>query len=165
MQKAVSAHASDALLLLGRIAIASVFIPAGLSKLGNLQGFAASLERGGVPFAQVMAPLGALVEFLGGIAIAVGIQVRFAAALMILFTIVATLIAHRFWELQGAARQAQQGQFFKNLGLIGGFLFLVANGGGRYCIDRLWQRRYSGIERRQLWDRRQKTWPVPDQSS
>jgi putative oxidoreductase len=165
MHKAANTHANDALLLLGRIAIASVFIPAGLSKLGNLEGFAASLERGGVPFAHLMAMLGALVEFLGGIAIAVGIQVRVAAALMILFTIVATLIAHRFWELEGAARQAQRGQFFKNLGLVGGFLFLMANGGGRYCIDRLWRRSASVEERRQLRDRRGKTWPATDLSS
>jgi putative oxidoreductase len=132
---------NDILLLLGRVAIASVFIPGGFSKLANLAGFAASLEGRGVPISSLLAPLGAGIEFFGAIAVLLGIHVRVAAVLMILFTIVASLIAHRFWELQGAARQAQQGQFFKNLGLIGGFLFLMANGGGRYCIDRLWHSR------------------------
>jgi putative oxidoreductase len=131
---------SDALLLLGR------------------------LDGRGVPLASILGPLGGLIELLCGIAVVVGFQLRLAAALVILFTLAATLIAHRFWELQGTQRQMQQTQFFKNLAIASGFIFLAVNGGGRYCIDRLWQRRYSGIERRQLWDRRQKTWPVPDQS-
>jgi putative oxidoreductase len=141
MQNTFVTHANDALLLLGRIAIASVFIPAGLRKLMDPETFAASLDGRGVPFSSVLAPLGAAIEFLGGIAVAVGIQVRLASVLMVLFTIAATLIAHRFWEFEGAARQTQQSQFLKNLGLVGGFLFLVAHGGGRYCLERLWQRR------------------------
>ena len=155
---------NDLLLLLGRIAIAAVFIPSGFSKLANLDGFIASIDSRGVPFASLLAPFGALIEFLAGIAVVVGLNVRFASVLMILFTVAASLIAHRFWELQGAARQTQQTQFFKNLAIVGGFVFLMVNGGGRYCIDRLWQR-YRGIERRQLEDRRRKTWPVPDLSS
>lgn len=155
---------SNALLLLGRVAIAAVFIPSGFSKLSNLGGFIAGLDGRGVPLASILGPLGGLIEFLGGIAVVVGFHVRFASVLMILFTIAATLIAHRFWEFQGTQRQMQQTQFFKNLAIVGGFIFLMVNGGGRYCIDRLWQRRYSGIERRQLSDRRAKTWPVPDLS-
>jgi putative oxidoreductase len=60
-----------------------------------------------------------------------------AAVLMILFTVVATLIAHRFWEFEGAARQTQQSQFFKNLAIVGGYLVLLVSGAGRYSIDRL----------------------------
>jgi uncharacterized membrane protein YphA (DoxX/SURF4 family) len=37
--------------------------------------------------------------------------------MMIIFTIVATLLAHRFW-----IDPAQQTDFFKNLAIIGGFL-------------------------------------------
>ena len=37
-------------------------------------------------------------EFFGGLAIVLGIETRYAAALMIAFVIVATLISHRFWE-------------------------------------------------------------------
>jgi putative oxidoreductase len=139
MRKPAFTVMNDIVLLFGRVAIASVFIPAGFSKLTNLAGFAASLEGRGVPMSSILAPLGAGIEFFGAIAVLLGIQVRLAAVLMIVFTIAATLIGHRFWEFEAAARQTQRGQFLKNLGLIGGFLFLVANGGGRYCIDRLWR--------------------------
>jgi putative oxidoreductase len=126
-------------LLFGRIAIAAVFIPSGFSKLMNLDGFIASLDGRGVPMASILGPLGAMIEFLAGIAVLVGIHVRFASVLMILFTVAATLIAHRFWEFEGAARTTQQSQFFKNLAIVGGYVFLIVNGGGRYCVDRLWR--------------------------
>jgi putative oxidoreductase len=147
---------SDLALLIGRVALAALFIPAGLSKLTNLAGFAASLEKRGLPLADVLAPLGAATEFFGGIAVLIGFQTRVAAVLIIVFTIVATLIAHRFWEFDGAARQTQQSQFFKNLAIVGGYLVLTVSGGGRYSIDRLWPRR-RGAERR-VGERREAAW-------
>jgi putative oxidoreductase len=69
-----------------------------------------------------------------------GIHVRLAAVLMVLFTVAATVIAHRFRDFEGAARQTQQSQFLKNLAIVGGYLFLIVIGGGRYCLDRLWRR-------------------------
>jgi putative oxidoreductase len=132
--------ASDLALLLARITMAALFIPGGLRKLMDLASFTASLQKQGVPYADVLAPIGAGVEFLGGIAVLIGFQTSLAAALLTVFTIIATAIAHRFWEFEGAARQMQQGQFFKNLAIIGGFLALCVAGGGRYTVGRLWRR-------------------------
>jgi len=133
------AKADDALLLLGRIFIAWIFIPSGLRKLMNIERFAASLTERGVPMAELMAWVGGGVEFIGGLAVLLGVHVRFAAVLMILFTLAAALIAHRFWEFEMPARQMQQSQFFKNLAIVGGYIFLIVSGGGRYCLDRLWR--------------------------
>ena len=140
--------ASDLALLIGRVALAALFIPAGLSKLTDVGAFAASLEKRGVPLADVLAPLGAAVEFFGGIAVLVGVQTRAAALLLVVFTVVATFIAHRFWEFDGAARQTQQSQFFKNLAIVGGYFVLAVTGAGRYSIDRLWRRGQPRAERR-----------------
>jgi putative oxidoreductase len=166
--------ASDLALLLGRIALSALFIPGGLRKLMDLGAFTASLQKQGVPFADILAPLGAGIEFLGGIAVLVGFQARFATLLLIVFTIIATLIAHRFWEFQGAARQMQQTNFFKNLAIIGGFLALWVSGPGRYALDRLWHRDHLRVGRprferpvteRRVAERRQKIATVPDVSS
>jgi putative oxidoreductase len=132
--------ASDLALLLGRIAFSALFIPAGLRKLMDLASFTAGLQKQGLPYADVLAPLGAGIEVLGGIAVLIGFQTRLAAVLLILFTITATLIAHRFWEFEGSARQMQQGQFFKNVAIVGGFLALWVSGGGRYALDHFWRR-------------------------
>ena len=135
---AVPVHST--LLLLGRILLGSIFVISGYGKLMGLAAFAASLEKNGVPYASALAPVGAAVEFFGGLAIVLGIEVRFAALLMIAFVIVATLISHRFWELADAARRTQTTQFSKNVAIIGGFVLLHAAGGGRYAVERLWRR-------------------------
>jgi putative oxidoreductase len=130
----------DLVALVARIAIAVLFIPSGFSKLMNLPGFITSMDGRGVPLAPVLAPLGAAIEFLGGLALLLGVQVRLAALLLVLFTAAATLISHRFWEFQDAARRLQETNFFKNLAIIGGLLFAAGQGGGRYCVERLWRR-------------------------
>jgi putative oxidoreductase len=132
---------ADPLMLLGRLLLGSIFVLSGYGKLVGLAAFAAGLEKNGVPLVSAMAPIGAGVEFFGGLAIVLGIEVRYAAALMIVFVIVATLISHRFWELQDAAAQrAQQTQFMKNVAIAGGFVLLHVAGGGRLALEQLWRR-------------------------
>jgi putative oxidoreductase len=129
---------SDIPLLLARAAFAALFVPAGLRKLMDLSSFAASLVKRGVPYADVLAPIGAGVEFIAGVAVLVGFQTRLATVALIVFTIIATLIGHRFWEFEGQARQMQQSHFFKNVAIIGGLFALWVSGGGRYAIDWFW---------------------------
>ena len=130
---------ANCLLLAGRILLGSIFVVSGYGKLFGLAAFAASLEQRGVPAASTLAVVGACVEFFGGLAVVLGIEVRGAAVLMIAFVIVATLISHRFWELQDAARRTQATQFSKNVAIIGGLVLLLAAGGGRYAVERLWR--------------------------
>jgi putative oxidoreductase len=131
---------ANCLLLLGRCLLGSIFVVSGYGKLFGLAAFAASLERRGVPAASALAVIGACVEFFGGLAVVLGIEVRCAALMMIVFVIVATLISHRFWELQDAARRTQATQFSKNVAIVGGFVLLLAAGGGRFAVERLWRR-------------------------
>ena len=141
MDRTPVAAVNDLALLIGRVAMASLFLPSGLMKAMNIQAFIYSIDGRGVPFSPVLAPLGAGVEFLGGLALLLGVQVRFASVLLLVFTVLATLIAHRFWQYApGAARQMQQISFFKNVAIVGGFVFLAAHGGGRYCLEQLWRR-------------------------
>ena len=153
---------SDLALLVARIAMSALFIPGGLRKLMDLGAFAGMLHKQGVPLADVLAPVGACVEFLGGLAVLVGLQMRVATLLMILFTIIASFIAHRFWEFEGAARQMQQTNFFKNLAIIGGFCALWAAGAGRFALDRwLYRERFE----RRVGDRRTGSPSVPHPTS
>jgi putative oxidoreductase len=131
---------SDSWMLLGRILLGGIFVVSGYGKLMGLAAFAASLEKNGVPFASTLAPIGACVEFFGGLAIVIGLEVRYVALLMIAFVIVATAISHRFWQFEGAARHAQETNFSKNVAIIGAFVLLHAAGGGRVAIERLWRR-------------------------
>jgi putative oxidoreductase len=127
--------AIDALLL------GAIFVMSGYGKLTGLDGFAAMLANQGVPMAPVVAVLAAAVEFSGGLFIVLGFQARLGALVLVAFTVAATLIAHRFWDFDGAAYNAQQIQFSKNLSIIGGLLLLIAGGSGRFGLDGLRQRR------------------------
>ena len=141
MDRSPAAAVNDLALLVGRVAFAALFLPSGLSKAMNMQAFIYSIDGRDVPFSPLLGPIAAAVEFLGGLALLLGVQVRFASVLLLVFTVLATLIAHRFWEYgPGAAHEMQRISFFKNVAIVGGFVFLAAHGGGRYCLERLWRR-------------------------
>jgi putative oxidoreductase len=138
----IAAMMKDTGLLLGRVLLGLIFVTSGYGKVMHLDAFAQSLASRGVPMSGPLSVLGALVEFLGGVAIVIGLQVRWASLLMMLFVVVATLISHRYWEIgEAAARRAQQTQFMKNVAIFGGFLLLMASGGGRFSLDRLFGRK------------------------
>jgi putative oxidoreductase len=66
-----------------------------------------------------------------------GLKTRYAAALLILFTIGAALIGHPYWTIPDAAQKAQQKiHFFKDVAIIGGLLFVFVRGAGPISIDR-----------------------------
>jgi putative oxidoreductase len=118
-----------------------IFLLGGWGKLLGLAGFAAYLERQGLPASYPFAVLAAGVEFLGGLALIFGMVTRFAALALVAFTLVATGIAHRFWEFDEAARRGQTINFNKNMTMIGGLLALIVAGPGRFSIDRLTARK------------------------
>jgi putative oxidoreductase len=135
------AKTEDAILLAGRLALGVIFVKSGFQKLLTLGAFAASLANRGIPSSGTWALIGATVEFVGGLMIVTGFRTRAASLLMLMFLIAATGISHRFWDYADAAmRRNQESQFFKNLSMFGGYLLLLAVGGGRYSVDG-WLRR------------------------
>jgi putative oxidoreductase len=141
----VAAHTIDTvairgeglLLLLGRLALGVLFVPAGYRHLTDLDHFAQYLGSHGLPGpAMAWAIVGAVVEFFGSIAVVVGLQTRYAAILLAIFTVVAAVIGHPFWATPAAQAEAQAVNFFKDLAIFGGLLFVFARGAGPLSIDR-----------------------------
>ena len=126
---------NNALNLMGRILLAALFLPAGLSKLSGFEGTVGYIGSGGLPFASVAAAVAIAVEILGSIALIVGFQTRIAAAVLAVFTIVASVFFHAFWAAAPEQAFMQQLLFFKNVGVIGGLLLLVSSGAGGWSID------------------------------
>ncbi|WP_274426319.1 DoxX family protein [Chelativorans sp. YIM 93263] len=119
-----------ALLALGRVLLATIFIISGFGKLTDIGGTAGYLGSLGLPLPIVTAWIVALIEFVGGIAVLVGFQTRVAAFVLGLFTIGTALIGHFDFGDQG-----QVTQFMKNLAIAGGFFVLTAHGAGALSID------------------------------
>ena len=112
----------------GRVLIATLFLLAGWGKISGYAATQAYMQHAGVPGS--LLPLVILLELGGGIAIVVGLYTRPVALLLAGFSVIAGLLFHG-----GSADQMQQIMLLKDLGLAGGFLFLVANGAGRLSID------------------------------
>ncbi|MCT8998910.1 DoxX family protein [Chelativorans intermedius] len=121
---------NSALLLLGRILIAAIFIFAGFGKLTNIGGTAGYFGSLGIPMPMISAVLVGLVELVGGLAVLVGFKTRIAALVLAAFTLAATLIAHLDF-----GDQMQVTMLLKNLAIIGGFLTLIAHGAGSLSLD------------------------------
>jgi putative oxidoreductase len=126
----------DFLLFLGRVLMGWIYVESGWRKLTGMDAFIASLTNRHVPYATVLGWIGAPVEFFGGLALLLGAWTRCAALAVIVFTIVATLIGHRYWEITDAAlRRMQQSHFAKNVTIIGGLVLLFVTGAGRFSVD------------------------------
>ena len=125
---------NSVLILLGRILLAAVFIPAGFSKLGDIAGTAGYIAAMGLPAATLLAWAAALFEVVAGIAVLVGFQTKWASLALAAFCVFTGFVFH-FASATGDAAQIQMIMFFKNLGLAGGFLVLAAQGAGALSVD------------------------------
>ncbi|WP_353141727.1 DoxX family protein [Limnohabitans sp.] len=126
---------NNALNLIGRILLVALFLPAGLSKLSGFEGTVGYIGSVGLPFASVAAGAAIAVEILGSVALIVGFQTRIAAAVLAMFTVVASVFFHAFWAAAPEQAFVQQLLFFKNIGVIGGLLVLVSSGAGAWSLD------------------------------
>lgn len=123
------------LALVGRLLLALMFVPAGISKITGFGGTVGYIASVGLPAPTLAALVAIVVEVGCGIAIAVGFQTRWAALALAGFTAVATLAFHAFWAAAPEAQFVQQLMFFKNWAIVGGLFVLAAQGAGALSVD------------------------------
>ncbi len=134
---------------IGRILLVLIFIVSGAQKLMDvnaaaamisskfvlpqaLAGVATQLEGAtGLSTPQLLAIACAVVELIGGILVAFNVGVRWAALMLVLFTIVVTFYMHDFWNMAGEQRMDNMVHVLKNLSIVGGLLVFVAIGSWR----------------------------------
>ncbi len=121
--------------LVARVLLAFMFILAGWGKLGDIPGSMAYTASGGLPGFFVFPAIA--VELLGGLAVLVGWQTRWAALALAAFAVVTGILYHYLPSLglDGYDRVAQIVNFQKNLAIAGGFVLLAASGPGRFSVD------------------------------
>ncbi len=122
---------------IGRILMSIIFITAGFSKITGYAGTAGYMEMMGVPGG--LLPLVILVELVGGIALLVGFQARWAAILLAGFSIISGFLFH-YLPAQGMedamAASAQMTSWWKNVTIAGGLLYVVAYGPGMWAVSK-----------------------------
>jgi putative oxidoreductase len=133
-----------AIVTLGRILFAVLFVFSGASKLLDLPATAQMTEKivfpalmapytaqletiTGMPLAQILAIASGGLEVICGVMIALNFGARFFATLLILFVLAATFYFHDFWNQTGADARGNLVHALKNLSIIGALLMIVGS--------------------------------------
>jgi putative oxidoreductase len=125
----------NAYALIGRLLIALLFVPAGLSKIGGFDGTVGYIASKGLPAPTLGAVIAILVEVGLGLALAFGFKARASALVLAIFSVVSGIFFHNFWAMEAAQVMVNQIMFMKNLAIAGGLLGVAAWGAGAYSLD------------------------------
>jgi len=124
MQAATMDRRKDGVILLARILLMILFIPAGWGKMIDFGGTVGMMTHIGLPL-----PL------LVGLAILIGLYTGPLAALEAIYTLATGFIGHHYWTMAGPERMANMINFYKNVAICGGLLLLWVTGAGKYSLD------------------------------
>ena len=113
----------------GRLLISALFLISAYNKIFSIDGTMSWMEGFGIP-GFLLYPTIAL-EIILPLFVIIGYQARLSASLLATFCIATAFLFHYDF-----VDQMQTIAFLKNLGLAGGFLFIVANGTREWAVDR-----------------------------
>lgn len=117
---------SPVLRLVGRIALTCAFWWGGLAKLTDFSGAIAEAQHFGLEPATIVVIATIIVQLGASLLIIIDRWTWLAAGALGVFTLLATLVAHDFWNLADPMERFHAlNTFLEHLGLIGG-LFLAA---------------------------------------
>ncbi len=117
---------SPSIYVVGRMLLALLFVISGIVKIVSFTGTVGYMGSLGIPFPTLAVLVSIVVEVGVGLMFFSGRMGRPAALIIAIFTVGATLFAHRFWSVDAAAMQGQLTNFLKNLAIIGALLMFWA---------------------------------------
>ena len=128
-------NSDNYLSLAGRLLVAFLFLPAGISKIFGFAGTVGYIAAMGLPAPTLAAIAAIVIEVVGGAALVLGFYTRFAAIALAVFTLIASVVFHAFWAVPAEQAFVTQLLFTKNIAVIGGLLVVAAFGAGQYSLD------------------------------
>lgn len=114
----------------GRLLFVTYFVVAGLCNLvpARVKDHIERMSASGTPCPTAAHWSGITIQFTGCALILTGWHADIGVLLLIAFTIAATAIFHRFWNMQELARRnVSRVMFLNNIGVLAGLLLLLQN--------------------------------------
>ena len=114
----------------GRVLFVAYFVVAGLCNLvpARVKDHIERMRAFGTPSPALVHWLGIAIQFTGCALILSGWHAAIGGLLLIVFTIAATAIFHRFWNMEEPARRnVSRVMFLNNIGVLAGLLLLLQN--------------------------------------
>jgi putative oxidoreductase len=123
-------NAKTYLVPLGRLLLSSAFVWAGFGKLMSPGGTAQYFASLHIPVPDITVWLVIIIELIGGILVLIGFQTRWAALVLAIFCLITGFAIHLpVGDLPNMIN------FYKNLTMAGGFLYVVSYGAGNWSVD------------------------------
>jgi putative oxidoreductase len=122
-------------LLIGRILAGSLFLVAGIRHFMFYAGTVGYFTKLGFPVPEAMVWLSITIHIVGGILLIVGWKTQLVSWVLLALVVVATAMAHRFWQFDATQYGNQLNHFLKNLAIIGGLLYFASFGPGALSLD------------------------------
>ena len=117
----------NAVLLVGRILFAALFITSGIAHFAKLEAMTGYAKYKKLPAAKFGVLASGLFFLLGGVYVALGLWVDLGALLLAITLVLAAVIFHNYWkETDATAKMNEQIAFNKDLALAGAALILFA---------------------------------------
>jgi putative oxidoreductase len=112
---------------IGQLLLAFTFLGTALiNSTTQVRQHADRMAAFGIPFPMVCLWLGFAIQYAGSILVALDIYTDIGVYLLVLFTVLATAVFHRFWLVDDPLRRhIHKSIIFSNIGLIGGLLWLL----------------------------------------
>lgn len=119
--------------LIARVLLTAAFWTSGFAKLADFPGATAEMAGLGLPAPAAVAALVIFVQLVGSALVILDRWTWLGAGALAVFTLLATLLAHAFWNAAPADWGRQFATFMEHIGLIGGFLLaaILASRRGR----------------------------------
>ncbi len=118
--------------LVGRIFLALVYLVSGIHKGIWYQKALVEFRTVRIPFVRVAVIGTVVLHIVAPVCLILGVFVLESALALAVFTLLATYIAHDFWNLSGTDRLNQSRIAMAHVAAAGGLLLLAAAGPGRF---------------------------------
>jgi putative oxidoreductase len=115
----------DLLVLVGRLLIGGAFLVSGIRLLKYLPMVSGMLAAKGVPYPRFVAAAGGVFEVVMGLIAMSGVWFPAVAIALAVFIVVATVMAHDFWNEEGMQRFADINAVIANTIIVGALLTLA----------------------------------------
>jgi putative oxidoreductase len=111
----------------GRLLMVAFFLAVGLRNLQkvHIEDHVKRLTNFKAPFPRITFWIGQAMEFIGCALVLFNWYPAVGVVLLLVFTVVASALLLRFWEVEGPMRTGMQNGMLANIGIVGGLLLLL----------------------------------------
>jgi putative oxidoreductase len=112
--------------IVAQLMIAYLFLETGIDNIPKRDFLAKMMAEGGTPHARLVLYAGFVIQFIGGAMLLVDWHAPVGAAILVVFTLAAEWIFHRWWRQPDPMRRLYHKWYFhNNLAVMGGLLLIA----------------------------------------